>query len=65
MKGCVTAQPSSGPYYTCVLVPVHAPFGPAVADLIVATAVHAGDAMPPRALIDEPLPGRDRNDTLE
>lgn len=44
--------------------PVHAPFGPAVADLVVATAVHAGDAVPPRAFVDQPLPGRDRRDTF-
>lgn len=43
-------------------MPVHAPFGPAVADLVLATAVHAGDAMPPRAFVDQPLPGRDRKD---
>lgn len=55
----------SGPAGTGVFVPVHAPFGPAVADLVLATAVHAGDAMPPRAFVDQPLPGRDRNDTFK
>lgn len=41
-----------------------APFGPAVAGLVLAAAVHAGDAMPPRALVDHPLPGRKRNDAF-
>lgn len=50
--------------YMCIFVPVHTPFGPAVADLVVAAAVQARDAMPPRALIDQPLPGRDTNDTV-
>lgn len=48
----------------CRFVPVHTPFGPAVADLVLAAAVHTRDAMPPRALVDHPLPGRDRNDTV-
>lgn len=48
----------------CIRVPVHTPFGPAVADLVVAAAVQARDAVPPGALIDQPLPGRDRKDTV-
>lgn len=46
--------------YMCMFMSVHTPFGPAVADLVLAAAVHARDAMPPRALIDQPLPGGDR-----
>lgn len=48
----------------CIFMPVHTPFGPAVADLVLAAAVQARDAMPPRALIDQPLPGRDTKDTV-
>lgn len=36
----------------------HTPFGPAVAGLAVAAAVHARDAMAAGALVNHPLPGR-------